>query len=80
MKLEHLKYLLEVSDQGSITQAAERLCISQPALSAAIKSIENELGDPIFKRSKQGVVPTAKALQHYFESVERSSEDLRIMN
>lgn len=63
MKLEHLKYLLEVSDQGSITQAAERLYISQPALSAAIKSIENELGYPIFKRSKQGVIPTAKGLQ-----------------
>ena len=63
MKLEHLRYLLEVNDQGSITQAAERLYISQPALSAAIKSIENELGYPVFKRSKQGVVATAKGLQ-----------------
>ena len=63
LKLEHLKYLLEVNEQGSITQAAEKLYISQPALSGAIKSIENELGYPLFKRSKQGVVPTAKGLQ-----------------
>lgn len=63
MKLEQLKYLLEVNEQGSITQAAERLYITQPALSAVIRGFENELGYPLFKRSKQGVVPTAKGLQ-----------------
>ena len=40
MKLEQLKYLLEVNEQGSITQAAERLYITQPALSSVIRGFE----------------------------------------
>ena len=60
MRIEHLEYIVEITKYKSITQAAKHLYITQPSLSAAVSSIERELGYPLFKRTKQGVVPTAK--------------------
>ncbi|MBR1724436.1 MAG: LysR family transcriptional regulator [Ruminococcus sp.] len=60
MNLTHLKYIVEVERQGSITKAAAALYMGQPNLSKVIKEMENELGVPIFKRTAKGVVPTAK--------------------
>lgn len=55
-----LKYAVEVEKTGSITQAAANLYMDQPNLSKAIKSLEEGLGAPIFKRTPKGVVPTAR--------------------
>ncbi len=55
-----LEYALEVEKTGSITQAAANLYMDQPNLSKAIKTLEESLGAPIFKRSSKGVVPTAR--------------------
>ena len=60
MKLEHLEYLLAVTNAPSISVAAQRLYISQTALSAAIRSLENELQTEIFQRSSKGVRLTAE--------------------
>ena len=60
MRIEHLEYIVEITRYKSITKAAKHLYIAQPSLSAAVSSIERELGYPLFKRTKQGVVPTAK--------------------
>lgn len=59
MHLEQLNYLWEVAKCHSISIAAERLHITQPAVSQAIKSIEEALGEDIFVRSKNGVFLTA---------------------
>ncbi|MDO4492774.1 MAG: LysR family transcriptional regulator [Clostridia bacterium] len=53
-------YALEVEKTGSITQAAENLFMSQPALSKAVKELETTLGFPVFRRNAKGVVPTTK--------------------
>ncbi len=45
------KYVYAVYKEGSFTRAAQRLFISQPSLSAAIKNIENEVGAPLFERN-----------------------------
>lgn len=45
---------------GSITRAANNLYMEQPNLSKAIKSLEESVGAPIFKRSSKGVVPTPR--------------------
>ncbi|MEA5010212.1 MAG: LysR family transcriptional regulator [Angelakisella sp.] len=58
MNLLHLKYAVEVSRTASITQAAEKLYISQPNLSRAIKELESTLGITIFKRTSKGMRPT----------------------
>ena len=58
MTLQQLKYIVEVADRGSITEAAKSLFISQPSLSAAIRELETETGIDIFKRSRRGVSVT----------------------
>ena len=55
-----LQYDVEVEKTGSITQAAGNLYMDQPNLSKAIKTLEESLGAPIFKRTPKGVVPTAR--------------------
>ena len=55
-----LQYVVEVEKTGSITQAAANLYMEQPNLSKAIKTLEESLGAPIFKRTSKGVVPTAR--------------------
>ncbi|MBP1761148.1 MAG: transcriptional regulator [Firmicutes bacterium] len=58
MRLEQLKYLVEIYRSKSISLAAERTHISQPALSSAISKLEDELGVQLLKRTNQGVYPT----------------------
>ncbi len=58
MRVEQFKYFLEVAKTGSMRTAADNLYITQPALGAAITSLERELGYPLFERSHKGVVLT----------------------
>ena len=58
MKLYQLEYLLEVSRQGSFSKAADALVISRPAISRAMKDLEDEYGVTLFQRTTTGVVPT----------------------
>ncbi len=60
MDIQQLKYALETERQKSISKAAEKLFVSQPFLSKAIKELETDLGFDIFKRSSRGVFPTKK--------------------
>jgi DNA-binding transcriptional LysR family regulator len=55
IEFRHLKYIIAVAEEGNITKAAERLFVSQPALSKQIKDIEDEIGIPIFIRNREGV-------------------------
>lgn len=52
MELRQLKYLLSIAEEGTFTAAAEKLYISQSALSQQVKSMEEELGVPLFDRSR----------------------------
>lgn len=58
MRLEYLRYFVEVALSHSINKAAKNLYISQPALTAAIQSLEKELGFALLNRSPNGVVLT----------------------
>lgn len=58
MRLEQLKYLIEIANSKSINKAAQNLYITQPALSIAINSLEEELQYPLLKRTKKGVMLT----------------------
>lgn len=53
MSLNNLKIFINVVDSGSITRTAEALFISQPAVSKAIKTIEEDLGVSLFFRDKK---------------------------
>ncbi|SDM35459.1 LysR family transcriptional regulator [Bacillus sp. OK048] len=54
MNTEHLRYIIEVSEQGTIAKAAENLHVSHSAISQAIGNMESELGAKIFNRSRAG--------------------------
>ena len=58
MQLNQLYYFSEVVNMGSISKAANNLHISQPSLSTTIKNLETEFEQPLFKRTKHGVIPT----------------------
>ena len=60
MTLQQLQYLLEVYRTGSVSGAAKNLFLAQSSLSESISSIENELGFPIFERTKKGMMPTVQ--------------------
>jgi len=53
-----LRHFLAVYELGSIGQAAERLLLTQPALSKSIRQLEDQLGVRLFDRTTMGVVPT----------------------
>lgn len=63
MRLEQLKYIIEIADTGSFTMASERLFIAQPSLSQAVAALEKELNVTLFSRSRTGAVPTQLGLQ-----------------
>lgn len=58
MKLEHFRYLLEINRLHSISAAARSLHIRQTTLSAMVKTVEDEVGFPIFQRAPVGVAAT----------------------
>ncbi|MCH4083526.1 MAG: LysR family transcriptional regulator [Olsenella sp.] len=55
MKLQQLRYVIQVAESGSLTAAAQRLYIAQPSLSKAVSELEHEMGITIFTRSRTGV-------------------------
>ena len=58
MTLTELKYVVAVAAERHFGRAAERVFVSQPSLSAAVKSLEDELGVRIFERGKGEVLVT----------------------
>ena len=58
MTLQQLKYVVAVADTRNITEAARRVFISQPSLTAAIQDLENEMNLVIFNRTNKGVTIT----------------------
>ena len=59
MTLQQLNYVITISETGSINRAAEKLYVSQPSLTSAIKGLEQELGIVLFNRSGRGVTLTS---------------------
>ena len=63
MTFQQLNYIITISETGSINKAAEKLYLSQPSLTSAIKELERELGIVIFNRTGRGVTLTADGLE-----------------
>lgn len=67
MNEKHMQYVLTVLKEGSFTNAAKKLYVSQPSLSQIIKTAESNLGAPIFNRSTDPITLTP-AGQLYVEA------------
>jgi DNA-binding transcriptional LysR family regulator len=77
-----LRYVQAVVKWQSITAAAKELSVSQPALSTAVRSLEERLGTTLFLRNPRGVVPTAagrvlaRAADDVFARLRRAQDDI----
>lgn len=74
-----LRTLLKVCETGSYTRAAEKLSLTQPAVSKHIRQLEREMGAPVFDRAgpKLRLTPEGKLIVRYAERVIALSENLR---
>ncbi len=55
MELRNLQYFLKVAEHENMTKAAEELHVAQPALSRAVRLLEEELGGPLFDRNGKNI-------------------------
>src|ERR1041385_833090 len=77
MDLALLRTFVTVHRAGSFTRAAALLGLSQPAVTSQIRTLEQQVGRPLFLRQARGVTPTTigdelahKAAPHHDELVE----------
>lgn len=86
MDLRQLRYFVEIVEQGSITRAAERLGVAQPALSLHIKNMEDRLGTRLLNRSRAGVTPTEagnillKRARTILDDLARTEDEIRTLD
>ncbi|CAG9269941.1 Transcriptional regulator, LysR family [Paraburkholderia unamae] len=63
LDLNLLRALDALLDERNVTRAAQRLSLTQPAVSAMLTRLRESFDDPLFVRSQRGIVPTERALQ-----------------
>lgn len=82
MRIEQLKYFMEVARCGSIRKASEHLYMAQQSLSQSVKKLESEMGVELFERSLSGVTLTreGEAVREFAEAVLRAQDkmDMRL--
>jgi DNA-binding transcriptional LysR family regulator len=78
MELYHLRSFVAVAEEGNLSRAATRLFLSQPALSAHIKALEDELGVALFFRTPKGMslTPDGTALKATAEKALLSADEV----
>ncbi len=72
VNLELYRVFYTVAKCGSLTKAAEELYISQPAVSQAIKQLENQLGGQLFNRTHKGMELSETGGKQIFKTVEQA--------
>ncbi|CAH8244122.1 LysR family transcriptional regulator [Paenibacillus melissococcoides] len=74
MDIKQLFYFVTVADQLSYSKAAQKLHISQPSLSNAIKNLEHEVGSPLLERSNRKIELTDAGKVLYAKSLQLLSQ------
>lgn len=78
MNLSQLERIVMVAKSGNITDVAQKLYISQPALSQTISTVEDEIGAPIFDRRAQPLklTPEGEYFIHAARDILRANESM----
>lgn len=76
--MKYLSYAITVARCGSVTQAARKLYMAQPNLSRAISELEQNLGFPLFIRTRQGMTLTAQG-ERFLKEAEAMLEKLEAL-
>ncbi|KXT78721.1 LysR family transcriptional regulator [Streptococcus sp. DD13] len=63
MRIQQLRYIIKITEVGSMNEAAKRLYITQPSLSNAVKDLEREMGIEIFHRNPKGITLTKDGME-----------------
>ena len=74
-----MEFFKAIMERGTITEAANALRVSQPAVSKALKALEDELGLKLFERTQSGLMPTFEA-RTFYKEVARSFIGLEILS
>jgi LysR family transcriptional regulator for metE and metH len=83
LEVRYLRLVQAIADEGTMTRAAERLHLTQPALSHQLAAIERRLGGPLFLRLRRRMVPTGAgerllvAARQVLCELERAEEEIR---
>ena len=87
MNTQVLEYLIAISEEHSLTRAAERFYLSQPSLSHHLANVERELGAKLFRKEGRALWPTeegvifinkARAILHAEAQARQQIEALRV--
>ncbi|MBM7642448.1 LysR family transcriptional regulator [Streptococcus loxodontisalivarius] len=70
MNIQQLRYVVAIANSGTFREAANKLYVSQPSLSVAVRDLEAELGFQIFTRTTTGAVLTSQGMAFYEKSLE----------
>ena len=73
MTLTELQYIVAVAQERHFGRAAERVFVTQPALSLAIKKLEDELGTTIFERRRNQISLTPLGERIVHQEIGRAS-------
>ena len=78
MRMEQLRCLVDIAQTGSLTSTAQRLFVSQQAISKSMKQLEQELGIEILVRTNMGVqiTPTGQKVVEFAQTVLREEEKM----
>jgi LysR family hydrogen peroxide-inducible transcriptional activator len=81
MTLTELRYIVAVAQERHFGRAADRCCISQPALSLAIQKLEEELSATIFERRKNRITltPLGEQIVHQAQRVLEEADQIKIL-
>jgi DNA-binding transcriptional LysR family regulator len=88
--IKQIKYFIAAAECQNFTEAAQKLYVSQPAISKWISRLEVSIGLKLFKRNKYGVSLTesgqilyhewSRLLEEYYESLKKAGADLKVEN
>lgn len=81
MRMEQLRCLVDIAQTGSLTSTAQRLYMTQPAVSQRIKQLEQDLGVALLVRTKAGteLTPAGERMVNYAKQILAIEQEMKVV-